>query len=164
MASVAGAAAGAAKAFAMLLAAPLVLALVAVVYAIWAVATLTAIGPLLHYLCSRADKRLLDSIIEPAPGAQVRMVPVSGGRHRLAVRWTPGDGSRPYPVRQRAAVGGALVMHLLPPCASRRAAVGRSRSGMRMCMELTLLRNTHACAGLHPQRPGRHAHHHLKPP
>lgn len=83
----------------MLVLAPLFLVVFLVLLAFWLVATLTGIGPLVHYFCSKADDKRLRSIVEPAPGAQLRLTPVSGGRHRLAVRWTPGNGSRPYQVR-----------------------------------------------------------------
>lgn len=97
------------KAAAMLVVAPLLLAVLLVVLVFWLVATLTGIGPLLHYLCSKSDDKLLRSTIEPAPGAQVRLVPVSGCRHRLAVRWTPGDGSRPYQVCIPNGLGATLI-------------------------------------------------------
>ncbi|KIZ00486.1 cytochrome c oxidase subunit II [Monoraphidium neglectum] len=109
----AGSAGGAGAAFekvvTVVVLAPFVIGALVVLLAIWAVATLTGIGPLAHYLCSRADERLLRSTLEPAPGAQVRLVPIAGRRHRLAVRWTPGDGSRLYPVCIPNGLGATLI-------------------------------------------------------
>jgi hypothetical protein len=143
----AGSAGGAGAAFvkvvAVVVLAPFMIGALVLLLAVWAVATLTGIGPLAHYLCSRADERLLRSTLEPAPGAQVRLVPIAGRRHRLAVRWTPGDGSRPYPVRRTCGAWDRPLRSLCKLAAAAQACMG-SGAAMHAYIQTHAHVHTHA--------------------
>jgi pimeloyl-ACP methyl ester carboxylesterase len=95
--------------------APLALAALPLFLAAWLLLTLSCVGPLAQHACVRADDALLARSLHPSPGACVRLVPVTPGGRRLAVRWTPapaaaaGSSARPHPVCIPNGLGATLV-------------------------------------------------------
>lgn len=87
--------------------APLFFAASLLCLAVLLLTTLTGVGPLLQCFFARRDAALLASLVEPAPGAPVRLVAGARGA-RLAVRWSPG-GRRALPVVIPNGLGATLV-------------------------------------------------------